>query len=270
MIISIISDKNNLISFGFYKAFKTLYKDVFIIYYPSQFSILDKSNIIIINSFNNIEKMIISKNKKYVLLKKNEEMENILKKSNCIFYKIFEYDQDFLYKDYDMIAPFMYMKNNFIIMPYMSIYTKNEILFNYKNNILINKNDDFDKDKMIMIKNNNGKLIKQNKLPKLKIFNYLNNLQQKKLIEDFNIFVSFYNPNKFDYKSLSYMSLGSFSFTNSKLNKQYIPKTIGINFEKDIRKINKDSKKYQIKNIQEIYNNYTFEKYIKILNKFLI
>ena len=143
-------------------------------------------------------------------------------------------------------------------------------MFNYKNNILIQKeNYYFDKDKIIMIKNRNKKEKKKYKLPKLKIFNYLNSLQEKKLIQDQNLFISFSDPNKFDYRSLSYISLGSLSITNS-LNKMYFDNIIDINNYKDnINKFNLNFKKNIIENIQIIYNDYTFEKYVKVLDKIL-
>jgi len=268
-MISIIANKDDIISFGFYKAFKTLYKDVFFIAFPSQYHLMINSKIIIINNFDNIEEIIIKKEKKYVLLKKNELMEKKLKNLQITYYIIEEYINTKLYVDYDMKEKFMYMKENIIIMPFMSIYTKNEILYNYKNNILLKKEKNLNEEKMIMIKNRNKKELKKYNLPKLKIFNYINSIEEKKLISDINIFVSFSNPNKFDYKSLSYMSLGSLSLTNSLLNKIYIPKIISMNYKEDIKKFKEKFEKYQIKNIQEIYNNYTFEKYVKVLNKIL-
>ena len=268
-MISIISNKDDLIALGFYKAFKILYKDVFFIVYPSQYRLMKNSKIIIINNFDNVQNILIDKNTKYILLEDNNFLEKKFKKLNIKYYRIYEYDNDFLYDDFQMKEKFMYIKDNTIIMPYMSIYTKNEIMFNYKNNILIQKeNFYFEKNKIIIIKNRNKKEKKKYKLPKLKIFNYLNSLQEKKLIQDQNLFISFSDPNKFDYRSLSYISLGSLSITNS-LNKMYFNIININNYEDDIDKFNLNFKKNIIENIQIIYNDYTFEKYVKVLDKIL-
>jgi len=277
-MISIITNKDDLIALGFYKAFKTLYKDVFFIVYPSHYHIMKNSKIIIINNFDNVDKILINKNTKYILLEEHRSLEKKLKKLNIIYYRIFEYDNNFLYDDFEIKEKFMYLKDNIIIMPYMSIYTKNEIMFNYKNNLLLKKeNYYFDKDKIIMIKNRNNKEKKKyKKLPKLKIFNYINSLQEKNLIQDQNLFISFSDPNKFDYRSLSYISLGSLSITNSLLNNKHFDniidiKTISTNlrYKVKIEKFNSNFKKNIIENIQIIYNNYTFEKYVKVLDKIL-
>jgi len=274
-MISIISNKDDLIAFGFLKAFKTLYKNVFFIAYPSEYHLMKNSKIIIINNFDYIENILIDKNTKYILLKEHHSLEKKLKKLNIIFYRIFEYDNNFLYDDFEIKEKFMYLKDNTIIMPYMSIYTKNEIMFNFKHNILLKKdNDYFNKDKIIMIKNKNPNEWKKYKnLPKLKIFNYINSLQEKNLIQDQNLFISFSDPNKFDYRSLSYISFGSLSISNSLLNNMYFDNIIDINsnlhYKVQIEKINSNFKKNIIENIQIIYNNYTFEKYVKVLDKIL-
>jgi hypothetical protein len=269
-MISIITNTNDLIALGFYKAFKILYKDVFLIVYPSHYHLMKNSKIIIINNFDNVQNILIDKNTKYILLEDNDFLEKKFKKLNIKYYRIFEYDNDFLYDDFEMIEKFMYIKDNIIIMPYMSIYTKNEIMFNYKNNILIKKeNYYFDQNKIIIIKNRN-KEKKKYKLPKLKIFNYLNSLQEKNLIKDQNLFISFSDSHKFDYRSLSYISLGSLSITNSLLNNMHFDNIININNYKDnIDKFNLNFKKNIIENIQIIYNNYTFEKYVKVLDNCL-
>ena len=148
-------------------------------------------------------------------------------------------------------------------------------MFNFKHNILLKKdNDYFNKDKIIMIKNKNPNEWKKYKnLPKLKIFNYINSLQEKNLIQDQNLFISFSDPNKFDYRSLSYISFGSLSISNSLLNNMYFDNIIDINsnlhYKVQIEKINSNLKKNIIENIQIIYNNYTFEKYVKVLDKIL-
>jgi len=51
-MISIITNIDDLIALGFYKAFKILYKDVFFIVYPSQYRLMKNSKIIIINNLN--------------------------------------------------------------------------------------------------------------------------------------------------------------------------------------------------------------------------
>jgi len=277
-MISIITNRDDLIALGFFKSFKTLYKDVFFILYPSQYHLMKDSKIIIINNFDHVEKILINKNTKYLLLSEHHSFEKKLKKLNIVYYNIFEYDNDFLYDDFEIKEKFMYLKDNTIIMPYMSIYTKNEIMFNYKHNILLKKeNYYFDQNKIIMIKNRNHEERKKyKKLPKIKIFNYINSLQEKNLIQDQNLFISFSDPNKFDYRSLSYISLGSLSITNSLLNNIHFDniidiKSIGTNlrYKVKIEKFNLNFKKNIIENIQIIYNNYTFEKYVKVLDKIL-
>jgi hypothetical protein len=275
-MISIISNKDDLIAIGFYKAFKILYKDVFFVVYPSQYHLMKDSKIIIINNFDHVENILINKNTKYILLNEHRSLEKKLKKLNIKYYNIFEYNNDFFYDDFEIKGKYMYLKDNIIIMPYMSIYTKNEIMFNYKN-LLKKENYYFDKDKIIMIKNRNNKERKKyKKIPKLKIFNYINSLQEKNLIQDQNIFISFSDPNKFDYRSLSYISLGSLSITNSLLNNKHFDNIIDIksistnlDYKVKIEKFNSNFKKNIIENIQIIYNNYTFEKYVKVLDKIL-
>jgi len=268
-MISIISNPNDLITLGFYKAFKTIYKDVSLIIHHFQYKQMEDSKIIIINRFDNVMNIIYDKNKKYIILNRNKKIEKIFKELNIKYYIIYEYDDDFLYDGFIQKEKFMYIMDNIIIMPYFSIYTKNEILFNYKNNIsekeIFNKKND-----IIMIKNNHHEERKKYKLPKLKIFNCLNPIQQKRLIVDHNLFISFSEPNKFDYKSISYMSLGSLSISNSLLNKKNIFNSIHIDdFKNNIKNFNYNFKSNLVMNIQEIYNDYTFEKYVRILDKML-
>ena len=268
-MISIISNPNDLITLGFYKAFKVIYNDVFLITYYSQYKQMKDSKIIIINRFDNVMNIIYDKNKKYIILNRNKKIEKIFKELNIKYYIIYEYDDDFSYDNFIQKEKFMYIMDNIIIMPYFSIYTKNEILFNYKNNILLKK--EFNrKNDIIMIKNDHHEERKKYKLPKLKIFNCLSSIQEKKLIVDHNLFISFSKPNKFDCKSISYMSLGSLSITNSLLNKKYIFNSIPLDdFKNNIKNFNYNFKSNLVMNIQEIYNNYTFEKYVKILDKIL-
>lgn len=272
-MISIISNPNDLITLGFYKAFKTIYSDVSLITYISQYKQMKDSKIIIINKFNNIMNIIYDKNKKYIILKRNEKIEKIFKELKINYYIIYEYDDDFSYDNFIQKEKFMYIMDKIIIMPYFSIYTKNEILFNYKHNIVRNivEKENFNKkNDIIMIKNDHHEERKKYKLPKLKIFNCLSSIQQKRLITDHNLFISFSKPNNFDCKSISYMSLGSLSITNSLLNKKYIFNSIHIDeFKNNIKNFNYNSKQNLIMNIQEIYNDYTFEKYVKILDKIL-
>jgi len=268
-MISIITRKNDLISLGFYKAFKTLYKDVNFITYPNEYCKIKDSKIVMINNFDNLN--LISLNKKTIVLflSKNIIYENKLITENIKYYNIEEYSNDKSYDDYINTEKFMYIKGNKIIMPYLSIYTKSEILYNFKNNLLNKEINDFDYTKIYMIKNHIKGVIKNLKIKKLKIINRLNKYQEKKLIEENNIFMSFSDIDKFDSKSLSYMSLGSLSMTNSIINKLYIHNTILNGDINDIKDFNNQIKYNLIKNVQDIYNNYTFEKYVIILDKIL-
>jgi len=268
-MISIITNKNDLIGLGFYNAFKTLYKNVNWITYPSEYSLIKDSKIVIINDFSKLESIIMDKKMIIILLKPQPIFEIKLKSNDIKYYIIEEYSNDKSFDDYILKEKFMYMKDNHIIMPYLSIYTKNNILFNYKNN-LFNKNiEEFDYNKIIMIKNRKKGMIGNLKIKKLKILNNINKHQERKLIEENNIFQSFSDINKFDSKSLSYMSMGSLSMTNSIITKMYVNNVILNGNIKDIEEFNIERKSKLIENVQEIYNNYTFEKYVIILNKLL-
>ena len=268
-MISIITNKNDLTSLGFYNAYKTLYKTVNWITYPSEYSLIKDSKIVIINNFERLELISLKKNTIVLLLKPHTIFEKELVKNHIKYYIIEEYSSDISFDNYIIIEKYMYIKNNHIIMPYFSIYTKNHILFNYKNNLLNKKIIEFDHNKIIMIKNRHRAMIKDLKIKKIKIFNRLNKFQERKLIEENNIFQSFSDINKFDSKSLSYMSLGSVSMTNSFLTKMNVKNTILDGDKNDIKYFNIERKDKLIENVQEIYNNYTFEKYVIILNKLL-
>ena len=268
-MISILTNKHNLVALGFYNAFKTLYKTVHLITYPVDYRLIKDSKIVIINDFTKLAFITFQKDMIVLLLKKNENYEKKLISENIKYYNIEEYSNDKIYEDYIKKERFMYIKENQIIMPYFSIYTKSVILLNYKNNLLKKKIEEFDHNNIIIFKNHKRGMIKSLKIKKLKRFTCLNKHQEEKLIKDNNIIQSFSDINKFDTKSITYMSLGSISMTNSVLTKKHIKNTILNGDIKDIVYFNIERKHNIIENIQEIYNNYTFEKYVIILNKLL-
>lgn len=256
-MILIISKKNDLVSYGFYRAFRTIYKDVKIIYNEKQMINLDYKTLII-NNFDFFDKIPIKKEYKYILINENCLFENKLKNININYLIIKEYSTQYDLTNFKKIDNYMYISNNIILMPYCSIFTKNEILWHYKKKIIIQKkipnkvytydNIRFTNEliKIDYIKNNNKNIEEM-----------VNNLFNYK-----NIYITDYDKNKLNYKSISYMALGNYTMTNSNLNEIFYTFNIGKIDKVDFNKI--------VQNIELIYNDFTFEKYVKILNNYFL
>lgn len=255
-MILILSKKNDLISYGFYKGYRTIYKDVKIIYTKKQLFNLNNYKTIIINNYDFYNDIPIKDNIKYILIDENCLFENKLKNNNIHYYIIKEYSKDIDLSNFKKIDNFMYISNNIILMPYCSIFTKNEILWHYKKKII--------KDKIIPTKFITYDNLKDYYRKSLNYITINNKDIEKMIFNLFNtkkIYISTYDINKFNYKSLSYMALGNYSMTNSNNSNCYIL-NIGDNKKVDFNKI--------IQNIEIIYNDFTFEKYIKILNNYFM
>lgn len=260
-MILIISKKNDLISYGFFKAFKTIYKNVDIIYNSSKLNDLNKYKIIIINNYDFYDKIKLNNNLLFLLINENCLFQNILNNNNIKYYIIKEYSNDINFNNFNKLDKYMYYDDNIIIIPYCSIFTKNEILWNYKKKIILNKKIP---NKIITFDNLNNKY--SNKIIKLNIekinLNSIDNIINK--YNNNNIFLSFYDNNKFNFKAISHMAFGNYSISNS--NVHDIFNIININ---DLNNKNIEFNKI-IENIQIIYNDFTFEKYIKIINNYFL
>jgi len=259
-MICIISKKNDLISYGLYKAFKTLSKNVEIIYNEVELKKLKNIKIYVINNYDFIEDIDISNESKYLLINENCIFENRLNINKCKYYIIKEYSKQINLSDYKKINEYIYTNNNIIIFPFCSIFTKNEILWNYKKKFIKNKNI---KNNILTFDNINidhKKKLKNIKYQKINLNSIENIITHSK---NNQIFLSTYDHNKFDYKSISFMAMGNFSITNSELNKNIFNiLEYDINYNLDLHKI--------IQNIQLIYNDFTLEKYIKIINNYFL
>lgn len=258
-MILIISKKDDLISYGFYNAFKTIYKNVDMIYTDFNIDILKNYKIILVNNYNFIYKIPLKKDAKYILINENCIFQNRLKTKNIDYIIVKEYSSVFDLTNFKKIDNYMYNSNNLVIMPYCSIFTKNQILWHYKKQIITKKNIPKN---IVTYENTNNlakKLIglKYEKSNIKKVDTIVNRCYNEK-----NIYITNYNSDKLDYKSLSFMSLGNFVMTNRNVND-----TITLKLGEDIKKV--DLNKI-VQNIEIIYNDFTFEKYVKLLNYFLL
>lgn len=258
-MILIISKKNDLISYGFYNAFKTIYKNVDMIYTDFHFDTLKDYKIIIVNNYDFLYKIPINIKTKYILINENCIFENRLKVKNINYIIVKEYSSMIDLTDFKKIDNYMYNLNNLIIMPYCSIFTKNQILWHYKKQIITNKNIPIN---IVTYENTIDiakKLIelKYEKSNIKKLDTIINRCYNEK-----NIYITNYDSDKIDYKSLSFMSLGNFVMTDRNVNN-----TITLKLAEDIKKVNLNK---IVQNIEIIYNDFTFEKYVKLLNYFLL
>jgi len=259
-MISVISHKHDLISYGFYKGFKTIYKDVDIYYNEGNINKIVNSKIILINNYDFFDKIPINKNTIYVLINENCIFETKLKNENCKYFIIKEYDSSINYNNFKKLDKYCYINNNIIIIPYGSIYTKNEILWNYKKKLI--------KKKSITYKINTFDTIPTEYIKDITYLNYekinLKTIDNILLYSTKSeIFLSFSNKNRFDYKSITFMSFGNLSMTNSILN------------NKNFNILNMDNKNplkfdKMVQNIETIYNDFTFEKYVKLINNYFL
>lgn len=262
-MICIISHKNDLISYGFFKAFKTLYKNVIIVYNHKQLTnITDDIKVFLINNYDFFDNIPIIKTCKYLLVNENCMFENKLNNNDCKYFIIKEYSDKINYEkdNFKKYEKYLYHNNKIIVIPYGSIFTKNEILWNYKKQIIVDKKMI---NEIILFDNINSQYIKDlinikyTKINNKNIDNILNYIKTNK------IFLSFYDNDKFDYKSLSVMSFGNFSITNSLLTKKNMNiLEISNNNILDFYKI--------VQNIEIIYNDFTFEKYVKLINNYFL
>lgn len=257
-MILIISKKNDLISYGFYKAYKTIYKYVDIIYDKTQINKDKEYTQIIINNFEFFDNIPINVNIKYILINEYCLFENKLKNNDIKYLIIKEYSKNINFDNFNKLDKYMYQDNNIVIFPFCSIFTKNEILWHYKKFIIKNKKIP----KNIITYDNTSNFAKD-----LVKINYKKNIYDiNKLIDlsfnDKNIYLSFYDINKFDYKSISFMALGNYSMTNSNIDENFYVFKIGQLENVDFNKI--------VQNIEIIYNDFTFEKYVKVLNNYFL
>lgn len=252
-MILIISKKNDLISYGFYKAFKTIYKNVDIIYDIKQLFDINKYKSIIVNNYDFANKLPIIDNLKYILINENCLFENKLKNNNINYLIIKEYSIQYDLSNFKKIDKYMYFNNNIVIMPFCSIFTKNEILWHYKKNLIINKKIP---ECLLTYENlNMNDVVKINyiKINKKNTEDIIN-----KCFNEKNIYLNTYDVNKFNYKSISFMALGNYTMTNSNIDDIFYTLNFKNDTQIDFNKI--------VQNIELIYNDFTFEKYVKLLN----
>lgn len=258
-MILIISQKDDLISYGFYNAFKTIYKYVDMVYTDFQIDTKKNYKIILVNNYDFIYKIPLNTNTKYILINENCIFENRLKIKNIDYIIVKEYSSLLDLTNFKKIDNFMYHSNNLVIMPYCSIFTKNQILWHYKKQIITKKIIP----KNILTYENTNNIVKDligtkyDKSNIKKVDTIVNKCYNEK-----NIYITDYDSNKIDYKSLSFMALGNFVMTKRNVNN-----TITLKLGEDIKKV--DLNKI-VQNIEIIYNDYTFEKYVKLLNYFLL
>ena len=257
-MILIISKKDDLISYGFYNAYRTIYKDVKMIERENELDNLEYK-IVIVNNYNFYNDIKVNKKTIYILINEHVLFENKLKNNNVKYFIIKEYSSLIDITNFEKIEKYCYKSNNLILMPFCSIFTKNQILWHYKKNLIIKKNIP----KNIISYDNTTSISKE-----LIHLNYTkSNIKHiktiiDKLYNEKNIYLTNYNGNKIDYKAISYMALGNYVMTKSKIDELYT-----LKLKDDIKKINLDR---IVQNIEIIYNDLTFEKYIKILNNYFL
>lgn len=257
-MILILTKKDDLISYGFYYAYKTIYKYVDIIDHISQYK-EKKYNFVVINNFDFCDKIKLDNSTKYILINENILFENKLKNNNCKYVIVKEYSSLINLDGFKQLDKNMYHSNNLIIMPYGSIFTKNQILWNYKKDLIKNKIIP----KNIKTYENTSSIakeligIKYDKINIKKVSSILDKCKNNKFI-----YITNYDPNKIDFMGLTFMAYGNYVMRGNKQCDLYT-----LKFTDSIKNVNLNR---IVQNIEIIYNDYTFEKYVKILNYFLL